>query len=177
MQPVVDMQAEVSPDSLACKSSSGSTAVDELPTAAEDEGPRSTADSASSVPCIMAVEMAVKPEQQASGLVTVLTASAASHSMTAQLHPQSFKSCSSSGSASVSSFTLAVSAISQHSSQSSTQGQSSESVEAAVDLHVPDIQCLQHSTVVRTVHSEAQSSRHCPQQESPRLTHLMLTLR
>ena len=159
------MQPEVSPDSLACKSSSGSTAVDQLPTAAEDEGPRSTADSASSLPCIVSVEMAVKPAQQASGLVTVLTASAASHSMTSQLHPWSFRPHSSSGSASVSIFTSAVSAISQHCSQSSPQGQSSESVEAAADLHVPDIQCLQHSTVVNTVHSVAQSSRHCPQRE------------
>ena len=165
VQPVVDMQPEVSPDSLACKSSSGFTTVEQLPTAAEDEGPNFTADSASSVPCIVSVEMAVKPEQQASGLVTVLTASAASHSMTAQLHPWSFKLYSSSGSASVSSFTSAVSAISQHSSQSSPQGQSSESVEASADLHVPDIQGLQHSTVVKTVHIVAQSSRHCPQRE------------
>ena len=53
VQPVVDMQPEVSPDSLACKSSSGFTTVEQLPTAAEDEGPNFTADSASSVPCIV----------------------------------------------------------------------------------------------------------------------------
>ena len=75
---------------------SGSTAVDQLPTVIDGLSPLAAADSASSVPCGIVVEVTVKPEQQPLGLLTRHTASTDSQSMPAQLQPWSAKLRSSS---------------------------------------------------------------------------------
>ncbi len=78
--------------------------MDQLPTVVDGLSPMAAADSASSVPCGIVVEVTVKPKQQPLGLLTRHTASTDfragastdSQSMPAQLQPWSSKLRSSS---------------------------------------------------------------------------------